>query len=80
MFPFYLGQRTHVSFLLEQIHTLLISCLNNHIFELQDGSSKVIGAHVRDRSSGTEMDVYAKLVINCSGAFIDSVRRTSNPE
>ncbi len=47
---------------------------------MQDQNGKVIGARCRDRIHGREMDVYAKVVINATGAFADDVRRRSNPK
>ena len=43
----------------------------------QDEQGKVIGARIRDRASGAETDVYARVVINATGAFADDVRRYS---
>jgi len=38
----------------------------------------VIGAKVRERATGAETDVYAKVVMNCTGAFADEVRKQSD--
>eukprot|EP00983_Pelagomonas_calceolata_P014148 451797-Pelagomonas_calceolata.AAC.4 len=46
---------------------------------MQNEAGKVVGAHCRDRISGKEFDVHAKLVINAAGPFADDVRRASDP-
>ncbi len=52
-------------------------CAPRHMHALQDEKGKVIGARCRDRATGAETDVYARLVINATGAFADDVRRYS---
>mmetsp|Transcript_35504 Transcript_35504/g.78763 ORF Transcript_35504/g.78763 Transcript_35504/m.78763 type:complete len:641 (+) Transcript_35504:292-2214(+) len=44
----------------------------------QDG--KVVGAKCKDAISGREVDVYAKVVVNATGVYVDKVRRSSNPD
>lgn len=39
-----------------------------------DSGKKVIGVTVKDMLSGKTMDVYARVVINATGPFVDSVR------
>eukprot|EP00200_Dunaliella_tertiolecta_P010687 CAMPEP_0202381224 /NCGR_PEP_ID=MMETSP1127-20130417/34157_1 /ASSEMBLY_ACC=CAM_ASM_000462 /TAXON_ID=3047 /ORGANISM="Dunaliella tertiolecta, Strain CCMP1320" /LENGTH=669 /DNA_ID=CAMNT_0048980117 /DNA_START=127 /DNA_END=2137 /DNA_ORIENTATION=- len=46
---------------------------------IKNEAGKVVGAHCRDRISGKEFDVHAKLVINAAGPFADDVRRASDP-
>lgn len=41
-------------------------------------SSKVCGAHVRDRLTGKEWDIKAKSVVNATGPFTDIVREMGN--
>ena len=41
-------------------------------------SSKVCGAHVRDRLTGKEWDIKAKSVVNATGPFTDMVRGMGN--
>ena len=45
---------------------------------MQNEEGKVIGAKVRERATGAETDVYAKVVMNCTGAFADEVRKQSD--
>lgn len=47
---------------------------------LKDGEGKVVGAAVKDTLTGKEHEVHAKVVINATGPFADSVRKLSNPE
>jgi len=64
---------------LEQVGALLHSM--SHTLRVTQGpDGKVIRARCRDRLSGSEIDVYAKVVINATGAFADDIRRTFNPE
>lgn len=37
------------------------------------------GAHVKDKLSGEEYDIYAKCVINATGPFTDVIRSMENP-
>lgn len=39
----------------------------------------VKGAHVRDRLTGKEWDIRAKVVVNATGPFSDSIRLMDNP-
>ena len=55
-------------------HTHTYTHIRTHA---QDDKGKVIGAKCRDRATGTETDVYAKMVLNATGAFADDVRRYS---
>ncbi|KAI6660919.1 Glycerol-3-phosphate dehydrogenase, mitochondrial-like [Oopsacas minuta] len=41
---------------------------------LKNGKGKVCGAHVCDRFSKKEWDIHAKVVINATGPFTDSIR------
>lgn len=41
---------------------------------------KLYGVNVKDVLSGAEITVRAKLVINCTGPFADSIRLLANPE
>ena len=36
---------------------------------------RIVGAQVRDEESGAEFEVWAKVVINATGVFVDAVRR-----
>ncbi|KAF5836629.1 mitochondrial glycerol-3-phosphate dehydrogenase [Dunaliella salina] len=47
---------------------------------IKDDKGKVIGARCRDRATGAETDVYARVLINATGAFADDVRRYSEPD
>ena len=42
-------------------------------------NNQVSGAHLRDRLSGEEFDVRAKVVINATGPFCDSLRKMDDP-
>lgn len=42
---------------------------------VKNGDGQVRGAHVRDEESGEEFDVAARVVVNATGVFTDSVRR-----
>lgn len=44
---------------------------------LKNPEGKVIGARVKDLLSGEEFDVDAKVCLNCTGIFTDSVRKMS---
>uniref|UniRef100_A0ACD5YZ40 Uncharacterized protein n=1 Tax=Avena sativa TaxID=4498 RepID=A0ACD5YZ40_AVESA len=43
-----------------------------------ESGERVIGARIRDTLSGKEFDTFAKVVVNASGAFCDSVRKMAN--
>ena len=47
---------------------------------LKDASGRVVGAHVYDRFSRKEWDIRAKVVINATGPFTDSIRIMSEPK
>lgn len=42
---------------------------------LRDGSGKLRGAQVRDRDTGREFEVQARVVVNAAGPWVDEVRR-----
>jgi glycerol-3-phosphate dehydrogenase len=46
----------------------------------QDENGKVVGVRCRDRMTGQETDVYARVVVNATGAFADDVRRFSQKD
>ncbi|XP_036947279.1 glycerol-3-phosphate dehydrogenase, mitochondrial isoform X1 [Acanthopagrus latus] len=48
--------------------------------DTQTGKEKVCGAHCRDVITGKEFDVKAKVVINATGPFTDSLRKMDNQE
>lgn len=50
------------------------------VVSLARRNGRVVGAVFRDRESGEEIAVEAKLVINAAGAFADVVRRLEAPE
>jgi len=43
-------------------------------------NEKVAGAILRDRETGSEYEVSAKVVVNATGVFVDSVRKMDEPE
>jgi glycerol-3-phosphate dehydrogenase len=43
-------------------------------------NEKVSGAIVRDRESGSEYEVSAKVVVNATGVFVDSLRKLDEPK
>eukprot|EP00951_Prasinocladus_malaysianus_P046701 scaffold647881_cov46-Prasinocladus_malaysianus.AAC.1 len=43
-----------------------------------DADGRVIGANVKDLERGRKFSIYAKVVINATGPFVDSVRHMSN--
>ena len=47
---------------------------------LKDASGRVVGARVYDRFSKKEWDIRAKVVINATGPFTDSIRTMSEPK
>ncbi|KAK9808809.1 hypothetical protein WJX72_004100 [[Myrmecia] bisecta] len=46
---------------------------------LKDEGGHVIGATVRDNLTGHQQDVYARVVINATGPFVDEVRHLADP-
>jgi glycerol-3-phosphate dehydrogenase len=46
---------------------------------LKNKHDKVAGAIVRDRETGSEHEVSAKVVVNATGVFVDSVRKLDDP-
>ena len=42
---------------------------------LRDGSGKLRGAQVRDRETGRELEIRARVVVNAAGPWVDEVRR-----
>jgi glycerol-3-phosphate dehydrogenase len=42
-------------------------------------NDKIAGAILRDRESGTEFEVSAKVVVNATGVFVDSLRKMDEP-
>lgn len=47
---------------------------------LQNSEGQVIGARCKDKVNGEEVDVYARLVVNATGPYLDNVRRLSDPQ
>ncbi|CAL5322304.1 unnamed protein product [Camellia sinensis] len=47
-------------------------------FLKDEGSDRIIGAHIRDNLTGKEFDTYAKVVVNAAGPFCDSVRKMAD--
>jgi glycerol-3-phosphate dehydrogenase len=55
----------------------------NHVEALElikDDKGKVSGARVRDSLTGESWEIHAKVVVNSSGPFTDSIRKMDNPE
>lgn len=54
----------------------------NHVevLDLVKTDGKVVGAVVRDNLSGETWTINSKIVINATGAFVDSIRRMDNEE
>ena len=46
---------------------------------LKDSQGKLTGVVVRDLESGSILKVYAKIVINATGVFVDDILRMDNP-
>lgn len=46
---------------------------------IKNEDGKVIGAKCRDRLTSEQHDVYAKVVVNAGGPYVDSIRRMSDP-
>ncbi|XP_061353083.1 glycerol-3-phosphate dehydrogenase SDP6, mitochondrial-like isoform X2 [Gastrolobium bilobum] len=43
-----------------------------------DEGKRIIGARIRDNLTGKEFDTYAKVIVNASGPFCDSVRKMAD--
>ncbi|KAG2401817.1 Glycerol-3-phosphate dehydrogenase [Vigna angularis] len=43
-----------------------------------DDGKRIIGARIRDSLTGNEFDTYAKVIVNASGPFCDSIRKMAN--
>ncbi|KAF5180943.1 Glycerol-3-phosphate dehydrogenase [Thalictrum thalictroides] len=43
-------------------------------------SGRVIGAHIRDNLTDKEFDIYAKVVVNATGPFSDTLRKMANKD
>lgn len=56
-----------------------VRCVN--LLRTTDASGKEIlcGAHLKDEISGKEWDVKAKVIINATGPFTDSIRKMDDP-
>jgi glycerol-3-phosphate dehydrogenase len=54
----------------------------NHVevLKLNKAGKQLSGAHVRDRLSGKEWDIRARVIINATGPFADTIRRLDDPE
>jgi len=46
---------------------------------IKDDKSKITGAIIRDRLTGALKQVYAKVVLNATGCFVDAVRKMDDP-
>lgn len=46
---------------------------------VKDAQGKLIGVVVQDLERGTSMTVYAKIIINATGVFVDDILRMDNP-
>ncbi|KAF7820173.1 glycerol-3-phosphate dehydrogenase SDP6, mitochondrial [Senna tora] len=53
-------------------HAEVVSLLKDDVGE------RIIGARIRDNLSGKEFDTYAKVVVNATGPFCDSVRKLAD--
>lgn len=55
--------------------------IGNHleVVELQESQGKLQGAQLKDEFSGEEFPVRAKVVINATGPFTDTIRRLEDP-
>lgn len=58
------------------------NCVNHvAVTELiKDSSGKLCGAKLRDMIGGQEWNVRAKVIVNATGPFTDSIRKMDNPE
>ena len=53
----------------------LTCCLRiDDLCSVQDDAQQVVGATVEDQQTGRKTDVHARVVINATGPFADSVR------
>ena len=54
----------------------------NHtkVIKFYKDGDKIVGVRARDMLTGSEYDVYAKVVINASGPFTDEIRKLSDNE
>lgn len=43
-----------------------------------DAGERIIGVRIRDNLTGKEFDTYAKVILNASGPFCDSIRKMAN--
>ncbi|XP_047178606.1 glycerol-3-phosphate dehydrogenase SDP6, mitochondrial-like [Vigna umbellata] len=43
-----------------------------------DDGKRIIGSRIRDSLTGNEFDTYAKVIVNASGPFCDSIRKMAN--
>ncbi len=57
------------------------ACVLNHVevTGLRRADGRIAGAHVRDRETGREIEVEAKVVVNATGPFTDAIRRMDDP-
>eukprot|EP01147_Barroeca_monosierra_P001318 gene1318-5_t len=58
-------------------HVSAIGLLKEHVGE--GVSDQTIGARARDEITGKEFDIHAKMVINATGCFTDSILKMDNP-
>jgi glycerol-3-phosphate dehydrogenase len=49
------------------------------LIQLAKKNDKITGAILRDRESGIELEVSARVVVNATGVFVDSVRKMDEP-
>jgi glycerol-3-phosphate dehydrogenase len=49
------------------------------LIQLAKKNDKITGAILRDRESGNELEVSARVVVNATGVFVDSVRKMDEP-
>jgi glycerol-3-phosphate dehydrogenase len=49
------------------------------VVQLTKKSDKISGAILRDRENGAELEVSARVVVNATGVFVDSVRKMDEP-
>jgi glycerol-3-phosphate dehydrogenase len=55
--------------------------LNNaEVTGLLKREGRLVGATVKDRLGGRELEVFAKVVVNATGPFSDTIRRLDDPE
>lgn len=46
---------------------------------VQNAEGQVIGARCKDRIGGEEYEVYARVVVNATGPYVDALRTMSRP-